>query len=212
MMKKFETWGAKGESSQLTVPESLCQSREFFLCSCVGSLWDILGMGRIILHTRSFVNRMVLRRLHLMLFAGYLCPFICFSFPCGLNVGACHSIKASGKSLLSVPHPGQCVFAWHVSSLHLLFCSPHLCHPRASVLGSVNSALDAQSSSARLLKDREFSLPSSMTSSSNVTIRGFLTSGLLHGYFFPQCEQLPSITGWAALGFWGRLQQHGGHL
>lgn len=173
-MKKFETWGVKGESLQLTVPESLCQSREFFLSSCVGSLWNILGMGRIVLHARSSAYRMFLRRLQFMLFAGCLCLFICFFFSCGLNVGACHPIKVSGKSfLLTVPHPAQCVFAWHISSPRLFFSSPQVCHPRGSVLGSISSPLDAQSYLARLLKDEEFSLPSSMISSS-VTIHRFL--------------------------------------
>lgn len=141
-----------------------------------------------------------------MLSAAYLCLFTCFSFSCGLSVGACHSIKASGKSFfLSVPYPGQCVFAWHISSLHLLFFS---CLPSSwQYAWWFSSHLDAQSSLARLLKDGEFSLPSSVTSSSSVTISGFLNSGLLHGYFFPQCEQLFSITGLATLGFWSRLPE-----
>lgn len=74
------------------------------------------------------------------------------------------------------------------------------------MLGNINSPLDAQSSLARFLKDGEFSLPRSMTSL-NVTIHGFLTSGLLHGCFFLQCEWLPSIPGWVTLGFGGRLPQ-----
>jgi len=131
------------------------------------------------------VYGMVLRRLQLILFAGYLCLFICFFFSCGLNVGACHSVQDSGKSsMLTVPCPGRRIFARHISSLHLLFSSPHACYPCGSMLGSINLHLDAQISSARLLKDREFSLPSSMTSSSDVTIHGFLTNGLLHGYFY----------------------------
>lgn len=102
-------------------------------------------MVRIVLRTRTFVYSMVLRRLQLMLFAGYLYPFICFSFCCGLNVSACYFVKVSGKSfMLTVPYQGQCVFAWHISSLHLPFSSPHVCHPHGSVPGSMNSPLDAE--------------------------------------------------------------------
>lgn len=99
--------------------------REFFLHSYVGCLWDVLGMGRIVVHTRSFLCRMALRRFQLLVFAGYLYPLLCFFFfPCSRYMDACYSITVSGKfSVLSVPHPRWCVFAWCISSLCLLFSS-----------------------------------------------------------------------------------------
>lgn len=139
-----------------------------------------------------FVYRMVLRRLKLMLF-GYLYPFIWFCFSCGLNVGACHSVKAPGKSfMLTVPHACQSVFVWDISSLHLLFSSPRVCHPCGSVLGSINSFLHAQSSSARFLKDKEFSLPSSRTTSS-VTNCGFLAVDSSMNVSFPSVSCFPVL-------------------
>lgn len=48
-----ETWNMGSEGRVLTtVPESFWQSRD--LCSCIGSLRDILGIGSIVLHIRSF--------------------------------------------------------------------------------------------------------------------------------------------------------------
>lgn len=83
-----EIWNLRSEGTVLTTDCSrvLVPVQKLFL-TCVGSLWDILGMI-VVLHTRSFVYWMVLGRLQLMFFAGYLCPFLCFSFSCELNVSA----------------------------------------------------------------------------------------------------------------------------
>lgn len=81
----------------------------------------------------NFAYWMVLGRLQLMFFAGYLCPFLCFSFSCELNVNA--------FGLLA-----YCAFsrsAWvclvHLITVSPLFSSPGVCWPHSSMLGSTNS-------------------------------------------------------------------------
>lgn len=131
-MKKFETWEVKETVPRCSPP------REFVLCSFVGYFWDILGKGRIVVHTRSYLYTTDLRRLQLMIFAGCLYLFPCFSFLCGLVMDACFSIKVSGKFLvLPLPHLGKCMAVWCVSPLCLPFSSRRVCCPHVSKLGSV---------------------------------------------------------------------------
>lgn len=55
-----------------------------------------------------------------MFLAGYLCPFLYFSFCYELNVSACHCVKASGI-LLAYCASSRSVSIWYISSLSLLF-------------------------------------------------------------------------------------------
>lgn len=119
-----------------TVPKC-SPPREFVVCSFAGYLRDILGKRRIVVHTKSFQYTMDLRRLQLMIFAGYLCLFPCFSFLCGLVIGACFSIKVSDKFLvLPVPHLGKCMAVWCLTSV-----SPFFPVVVFAVLMSVNLAV-----------------------------------------------------------------------
>jgi len=184
-----------------TVPKC-SPPREFVVCSFAGYLWDVLGKRKIVIHAKSFQYTMDLRRLQLMIFAGYLYLFPCFSFLCGLVIGAWFSIKVSDKFLvLPVPHLGKCMAVWCVSPPCLLFfqlsCLLSLCQWTWQCYVPSN----AQTSSPICVREG-FLFSSSKTSSSSVTI---ISSAFLPGYFFPYVSICPAWL--AVLGFCWRLPQ-----